>query len=148
MEASATPIRQRDEPSPHPAEIFPNAVKPGLCLVVDDSRVVRKVARRILELHGFTVDEAVNGQDALDRCRATLPHFVLLDWHMPVMDGLEFLRLLRAEFGADRPMVLFCTTANQSAEVDSAFAAGAQGHLMKPFDEAILVDELVSLGLL
>jgi two-component system, chemotaxis family, chemotaxis protein CheY len=64
---------------------------PGTCLVVDDSRVVRKVARRILEAHNFTVAEAADGQAALESCRAHMPDCVLLDWNMPVMDGLAFL---------------------------------------------------------
>ncbi|MFC7543062.1 PleD family two-component system response regulator [Siccirubricoccus deserti] len=63
------------------------------CLVVDDSRVVRKAARRILEKHGFAVREAEDGQQALAACRDTLPEAVLLDWNMPVMDGLHSCRL-------------------------------------------------------
>ena len=62
------------------------------CLVVDDSRVVRKVARRILEAHGFTVAEAGDGQQALEACRDEMPDCVLLDWNMPVMNGLDFLK--------------------------------------------------------
>ena len=81
-----------------------------ICLVVDDSRVVRKVARRILEAHGFEVAEASDGQQALTACREHLPDCVLLDWNMPVMNGIEFLRRLRAEFGPGNPPVVFCTT--------------------------------------
>ena len=119
-----------------------------VCLVVDDSRVVRKVARRILEAHGFCVAEAQDGQEALELCRIALPRCVLLDWHMPRMDGLAFLRCLRAEFGPGGPPVLFCTTANEVSQIASAIGAGAQGYLMKPFDEPILVDKFSSLGLL
>ncbi len=81
---------------------------PRTCLVVDDSRVVRKVARRILEAHGFTVAEAGDGQQALESCRADLPDCVLLDWNMPVMDGLAFLKAVRSEFGPANPPVVFC----------------------------------------
>ena len=77
------------------------------CLVVDDSRVVRKIARRILEAHGFTVAEACDGQQALDACHTEMPDCVLLDWNMPVMNGLDFLKRLRAEFGPDKPPVVF-----------------------------------------
>ena len=66
------------------------------CLIVDDSRVVRAVARRILEELKFDVDEAENGQIALDRCSADMPDLALLDWKMPVLDGLGFLKELRA----------------------------------------------------
>jgi two-component system chemotaxis response regulator CheY len=118
------------------------------CLVVDDSRVVRKVARRILEAHGCTVNEAGDGQQALDACRADLPDFVLLDWNMPVMDGITFLRALRAEFGPDNPTVVFCTTENDMAHIEIAIASGAQEYIMKPFDDEILVGKLGQVGLL
>jgi two-component system, chemotaxis family, chemotaxis protein CheY len=118
------------------------------CLVVDDSRVVRKVARRILEANGYLVSEAGDGQQALDACRAGLPDFVLLDWNMPVMDGLTFLRALRGEFGPDNPTVIFCTTENDMAHIEMAITSGAQEYIMKPFDEDILVGKLGQAGLL
>jgi two-component system chemotaxis response regulator CheY len=118
------------------------------CLVVDDSRVVRKVARRILEAHGCTVAEAGDGQQALDACRAGLPDFVLLDWNMPVMDGITFLRALRVEFGPDHPTVIFCTTENDMSHIEMAISSGAQEYIMKPFDEEILMGKLGQAGLL
>ena len=119
-----------------------------ICLVVDDSRVVRKVARRILEGHGYKVSEAENGEDALELCHRALPRCVLLDWNMPVMNGLEFLRAIRAEFGAVGPTVVFCTTQNEVAQMASAIESGAQEYIMKPFDEAILVGKFKQIGLL
>lgn len=118
------------------------------CLVVDDSRVVRKVARRILEAHGYAVSEAENGEDALERCRVVLPRCVLLDWNMPVMNGLSFLRALRSEFGTEGPRVLFCTTENEVGQMAMALQSGAQEYIMKPFDEAILTGKFRQLGLL
>ncbi|WBV42697.1 response regulator [Pseudoroseomonas cervicalis] len=118
------------------------------CLVVDDSRVVRKVARRMLERHGAVVREAADGQEALFACREELPRLVLLDWNMPVMDGLEFLKAARAEFGADEPVVVLCTTENDFERILMALGAGAQEYIMKPFDDAILAGKLVQLGLL
>lgn len=118
------------------------------CLVVDDSRVVRKVARRILETHGFSVVEAGDGQQALDACHAAIPDCVLLDWNMPVMDGLTFLQRLRSEFGPDNPPVVFCTTENDMDHIEKAILSGAQEYIMKPFDEEILVGKLVQVGLL
>ncbi len=117
------------------------------CLVVDDSRVVRKVARRILEAHGFGVAEAEDGQKALDACRAEMPDCVLLDWNMPVMDGITFLRELRREFGPDDPPVVFCTTENDMSHIEMAIEAGAQEYIMKPFDDEILVGKLAQVGL-
>ncbi len=118
-----------------------------MCLVVDDSRVVRKVARRILEANGFDVTEAEDGQKALDACRSDMPDCVLLDWNMPVMDGITFLRNLREEFGPDDPIVVFCTTENDMSHIEMAIEAGAQEYIMKPFDDEILVGKLSQVGL-
>jgi two-component system chemotaxis response regulator CheY len=118
------------------------------CLVVDDSRVVRKVARRLLEGFGFAVREAEDGQQALDACRDALPNLVLLDWNMPVMDGRDFLREARAAYGADRPLVMLCTTENTQEKILQALDAGAQEYVMKPFDAEILGGKLEQLGLL
>ncbi len=119
-----------------------------LCLVVDDSRVVRKVARRILERHGFRVEEAENGLEGLVACQRTLPRCVLLDWNMPVMTGLGLLKALRSEFGPDEPIIIFCTTENEVAQISHALDCGAQEYMMKPFDEEILVGKFVQIGLL
>jgi len=118
------------------------------CLVVDDSRVVRRAARRMLEDLGFTVREAEDGAEALAACRAALPDSVLLDWNMPVMDGLEFLRRARAEFGPGRPVVLLCTTESGLERIVEALSAGEQEYVMKPFDAAILAGKLAQAGLL
>jgi len=119
-----------------------------VCLVVDDSRVVRKVARRILEAHGFDVAEAGDGRQALDACRARLPDCVLLDWNMPVMNGLEFLKALRAEYGPENPPVVFCTTETEMSSIEQAISSGAQEYIMKPFDEEILIGKFEQVWLL
>jgi two-component system chemotaxis response regulator CheY len=118
------------------------------CLVVDDSRFVRKVARRILEESGFAVDEAEDGEKALFSVRGKMPDCVLLDWNMPNMNGIEFLKALRAEFGPDQPAVVFCTTENEMSFIEQAIEHGAQEYIMKPFDEEILVGKLSQIGLL
>ncbi len=119
-----------------------------LCLVVDDSRLIRKVARGFLENLGFVIEEAENGLIALDRCRERMPDAVLLDWNMPVMDGLAFLTALREQPGGKAPKVLFCTTENDFAHIAAALEAGADEYLMKPFDEAILCAKLELAGAL
>jgi two-component system chemotaxis response regulator CheY len=118
------------------------------CLVVDDSRVVRLVARRMLEKHGYAVIEAEDGEKALQACRAHLPNAVLLDWNMPVMNGIEFLKALRQEFGPDNPPVLFCTTENDISFIEQAIEHGAQEFIMKPFDADILQGKFEQVGLL
>ncbi|HQR88412.1 MAG TPA: response regulator, partial [Caulobacter sp.] len=95
------------------------------CLVVDDSRVIRKVARRVLEDIGFEIAEAADGMEALAWCRAAMPDAVLLDWNMPVMNGIEFLRQLRNEPGGDTPTVVFCTVENDVDHIRAALEAGA-----------------------
>jgi two-component system chemotaxis response regulator CheY len=113
------------------------------CLVVDDSRVIRKVARRILEGLQFDCDEAGDGAAALDKCDA-----LLLDWNMPVMNGMDFRAALRREPGGDNPVVVFCTTENDMQKITEALRAGADEYIMKPFDSEILQSKLEQAGLL
>jgi two-component system, chemotaxis family, chemotaxis protein CheY len=118
------------------------------CLVVDDSGVVRKVARRILEQLDFAVEEAADGRLALDACLRKMPDAVLLDWNMPVMTGIEFLRLLRQTPGGTQPIVVFCTTHSDLDHIQEAIGAGADEYVMKPFDGDIIEAKLSQVGLL
>jgi two-component system, chemotaxis family, chemotaxis protein CheY len=114
----------------------------GLCLLVDDSSLVRKIARKILSGAGFEIDEAENGQVALEKCQNRMPNVVLLDWNMPVMDGLEFLKSLRRMDGGREPAVIFCTTEADVDHIQRALASGANEYLMKPFDQESLLAKL------
>ena len=118
------------------------------CLVVDDSRVVRKVARRIVEDLGFECEEAEDGQIALDACLAKMPDTILLDWNMPVMTGIDFLRNLRAAEGGDTPKVVFCTTENDMSKIQEALTAGANEYIMKPFDSDIIQTKFKQIGVM
>lgn len=118
------------------------------CLVVDDSSVIRKVARRILEDLDFAIAEAEDGKQALEACRDQMPDAILLDWNMPVMDGLEFLTTLRREAGGDKPVVVFCTTENDVAHITRAIRAGANEYIMKPFDKEIVEAKFQEVGLI
>ncbi len=118
------------------------------CLVVDDSSVIRKVARRILEGMEFQIVEAEDGAQALDVCRKQLPEAILLDWNMPNMDGYEFLRSLRRMPGGDGPKVVFCTTENDVSHIAKALHAGANEYIMKPFDKEIVEAKFQEVGLL
>ena len=118
------------------------------CIVVDDSRVIRMVARKILEELGFQVSEAEDGKVALDQCKASMPDGVLLDWNMPVMDGLEFLKALRALPNGDSPKVVFCTTENDLNHIQEAITTGADEYIMKPFDSEIVQSKFEQVGLL
>ena len=116
------------------------------CLVIDDSRVIRKVSRHILETLDFTVDEAENGREGLDRCMQSMPDVILLDWNMPVMSGIEFIVQLRQREGGDKPKVVFCTTENDVAHIREAISAGADEYVMKPFDHETLQIKLQLVG--
>jgi two-component system, chemotaxis family, chemotaxis protein CheY len=118
------------------------------CLVVDDSAVIRKVARRILDSLNFSTSEAENGRDALEQCRTSMPDAVLLDWNMPEMDGIAFLVALRKEEGGKEPKVIFCTTENDVEHIARAISAGANEYIMKPFDRAIIEEKFQEVGLL
>jgi two-component system chemotaxis response regulator CheY len=118
------------------------------CLVVDDSTVVRKIARRILEEMDFQVVEAEDGEKALQACKAAIPEAVLLDWNMPNMDGYEFLGNLRRMPGGDAPKVVFCTTENDIDHISRALAAGANEYIMKPFDKEIISAKFAEVGLI
>ncbi len=117
------------------------------CLVVDDSRVIRKVARRILEDMEFNCAEAEDGAQALSQCQKTMPDAILLDWNMPVMNGIDFLKALRRESGGDQPVVVFCTTENDMGHITEALRAGANEYIMKPFDSEILNAKFSEAGL-
>ena len=118
------------------------------CLIVDDSKVIRMVARKIIQELGFDTDEAGDGVEALESCGKTMPEAVLLDWNMPGMNGVDFLRRLRALPGGDAPVVVFCAAEDDSTHIGEAMASGANGHIMKPFDSAVIRDKFVEVGLL
>lgn len=116
------------------------------CLIVDDSRVIRKVSRHILETLGFSVEEAEHGQQALDKCDEAMPDVILLDWNMPVMSGIEFINQLRSRPTGGEPKVVFCTTENDVAHIREAIDAGADEYVMKPFDHETLQIKLQLVG--
>jgi len=117
-------------------------------LIVDDATVVRKFTRDIFIALGFHVTEAPNGQQALDLCRKELPDIIMLDWNMPVMNGLEFLISMRKEKNGDKPIVIFCTTENEIGKIETALTAGANEYIMKPFDADIVKSKLIQLKVL
>lgn len=118
------------------------------CLIVDDSRVIRMVAKKILTELSFRTLEAEDGQAALSLCQKEMPDAVLLDWNMPIMNGIDFLRELRNLPGGEAPVVVFCTTENDIEHIQEALTAGANEYIMKPFDSEILQAKFSQVGLL
>ena len=119
-----------------------------LCLIVDDSRVIRRMAADILKGLGLRTAEAEHGGKAVEFCRTTVPDMVLLDWNMPEMDGITCLRELRAMNLDPRPVVVMCTTENGLSKIREALEAGADEYIMKPYDRDVLLDKLEQLGLM
>ncbi len=118
------------------------------CLIVDDSRVVRKVANRIVSDLGFSCREAEDGQKAYEACSESMPEVIILDWNMPVMSGIEFLEKLRQMENGDSPKVVFCTTENDMSHIQRAMQAGANEYIMKPFDSEIIESKFKQIGVL
>jgi two-component system, chemotaxis family, chemotaxis protein CheY len=139
-EAQAAPLR--------PVQTHPlaRATRPRTCLIVDDSRVVRKVSRPMIESFGYSVTEAEDGQEALARCKAEMPGLVMLDWDMPVMTGIQFVTQLRALESAHRPYVVFCTSRSETQDIFKGIEAGADEYVTKPFTAASLRAKLERIG--
>ena len=120
----------------------------GTCLVVDDSKIVRKICSDIINELGFETEEAEDGQQALEKCQSEKPDFILLDWNMPVMNGIEFLEKFRALDGNENTKVIVCTTENDLEKIQTAISAGANEYIMKPFDKEIIKGKLEQVGIL
>ncbi len=116
-------------------------------LVVDDSPVIRKIARRILEGMHLATSEAADGREALAACSFRMPDALFVDGAMPGLDGYEFLRKLRKMPGGDRPKVVFCSTEQDVALIARAMHAGADEFLIKPFDRSAVESKFGNLGL-
>ncbi len=118
----------------------------NIFMVVDDSPIIRKVARRILEGIGYIVSEAVDGVDALEKCTHSMPDVIMVDWDMPRMNGVEFIEALRGTEGSQNARILFCTSEVMMTEMMKAKRAGCDGYLMKPFTRSIVEQKLAELG--
>jgi two-component system chemotaxis response regulator CheY len=117
-------------------------------LVVDDSRVMRTIVARIVKQLGFAVVEAAQGEEALQVLQAYPDTgLCLVDWNMPVMNGLQFVTALRADQRWSSVTVVMVTTESEIGQVEKALAAGANEYVMKPFTPEILLDKLNMLGI-
>ena len=114
-----------------------------LALVIDDSRTVRAIIGSILREAGLEVVEAADGREGLEQLRRHADlDLVLVDWNMPVMDGLDFIRAVRADRAYDPVRIVMVTTETEQEQVIRALAAGANEYVMKPFTKEILVAKL------
>ncbi len=138
--AAARAMRDRYQGREAPAAIT------RTCLIVDDSRVIRKVSSKIALSLGYIPVEAQDGNEALARCKQSMPDLVLTDWNMPEMDGIEFVTRLRAIPTPKEPVVVFCTSNGEAKDIHDGIAAGADDYIVKPFDEAALKAKLEKLA--
>jgi len=112
-------------------------------LVIDDSRVVRIIIGNILRELGMEVLEAGDGQQALEQLKqAPDVGLALVDWNMPVMNGLEFILAVRSQRSYDRMRIMMVTTETESEQVTRALNAGANEYVMKPFTKDVLIAKL------
>lgn len=117
-------------------------------LVVDDSRPIRRIESEILTELGFQTRDACNGLQALDRLQdGPMPGLILVDWNMPEMDGLEFIRSVRKEPRYSGVAILMVTTETETDQMLRALSAGADEYLMKPFQKEGLIEKLRLLGM-
>lgn len=115
-------------------------------LVIDDSTAIRGAIRRILERLSYSVDEAANGQIALERVVSQPFDAVLCDIDMPVMDGLTFVKTLRDMQDAPQPPIVMCSTHSSFERIAEALSRGANEYIMKPFDADIIENKLAACG--
>lgn len=116
-------------------------------LIVDDSRPIRRIESGILNELGFETVTAENGQEALERLQEyPLPDVVLVDWNMPVMNGIEFTRAVRKDPKLSQLVLLMVTTETEPEQMLRALSAGVDEYLMKPFTRDCLVEKLQLLG--
>jgi two-component system, chemotaxis family, chemotaxis protein CheY len=117
-------------------------------LIVDDSRAMRSILSHILRQLGFELSEACNGREALERLAALdRVDLALVDWNMPEMSGIDFVRSVRAESKYDDVRIMMVTTETEAPQVTAALQAGANEYVMKPFTKDVIQEKLTLLGL-
>ncbi|MGA2076844.1 MAG: response regulator [Terriglobia bacterium] len=117
-------------------------------LVIDDSKAMRSILSRMLQGLGFEVLEASNGREGIERLQANgSVDLALVDWNMPEMNGLEFIRTVRAEQSYDGVLLMMVTTETEMENVVRALAAGANEYVMKPFTQEIILEKLQIFGM-
>ncbi|MCC0022373.1 MAG: response regulator [Nitratireductor sp.] len=117
-------------------------------MIADDSPVIRKVARRILEGFGIVVVEAEDGTHAQQLCMENMPDGILVDWSMPGLDGIELISWLSRYPGAENTKIVYCTSQVMVSEMTRAKRGGAHAFLLKPFDRRMLAEKMAEIGIL
>ena len=117
------------------------------CLIADDSKIIRMLMSKIMGNLGFEVLEAEDGEEVVELCQLNEPDLIIMDYRLPVMEGIDALykiRILRLE---KQPKVMFCSSLIELDKIREALDGGADDYVMKPFDEEIIISKLAILGL-
>ena len=117
------------------------------CLIVDDSDIIRRVTKQMLNGLRFDTGEAVDAIDAVTRCRTAMPDVIVLDWSLPEVSGIDCLQALRKLPDGKKPAIFYCTTENDPVAFKRARAAGATDVLVKPYDRETLRRKMAEAGL-
>ncbi len=118
------------------------------CLIADDSQIIRMVLAKIFSNFGFEVEVAEDGDEVIEKCLAMEPDIVVMDWWLPVIDGIDVLYKIRNDKRIRQPRIVFCSSNANPEKISEALQGGADDYLMKPFDEEIIKSKLIILGLL
>ena len=118
------------------------------CLIADDSKVIRLLISKIMTNLGFSVIEAEDGEDVVELTQLKEPELIIMDWNLPVMDGIDALYKIRAMKLNKIPKIIFCSASNDINRIQQAINGGADDYIIKPFDEDIISTKLTILGLL
>ena len=118
------------------------------CIIADDSKIIRMVLSKIFNNLGFSVLEAEDGEEVLTLCEKEEPSLIIMDWRLPIIDGIDVLYKIRGEYKFRQPRIIFCSSMIEPDRIREALDGGADDYLMKPFDEEIIVSKLKILGMI
>lgn len=118
------------------------------CVIADDSKIIRMVLSKIFLGLGFEVFEAEDGEDVIEKCIENQPEVVVMDWWLPIIDGIDVLYKIRNSKQIRAPKIIFCSSNTDPEKISEALQGGADDYLMKPFDEEIIKSKLIILGIM
>lgn len=117
------------------------------CLIVDDSPIIRDLLSKIFKGLFFEVSVARDGEEALEVFSAKPAELIILDYNLPIVDGIDVLYTIRNMKKIEQPKIIFCTNITDVIKIDAAIKAGVDDYIIKPFDEEIIASKLKILGL-
>lgn len=117
------------------------------CLVADDSKIIRMLFNKIMGNLGFDVIEAEDGEEVVELCQLNEPDVIIMDYRLPVLDGIDAMYKIRSSKISKQPKIIFCSSLNDIDTIKDALNSGADDYVLKPFDEEIIASKLAILGL-